>query len=358
MIMTKALHWFPRLGRMALLLLPGWLLALPVGADTDAAQRAARAMLVRGEVAVTDARGQSRALQKDDLVRLGDTLETGPRGFLQLVFDDRMILALKANSQLRVESFHFDPADPAADASVTQLLKGGMRAVTGLLGSRSPDQVKFQTRLATIGIRGTAIDLEESEGDVWRVTFDFGQGYVETEAGQADLAAGQSVRHDADGAPAPFDFERPAEDPATLARTLPGLGAEGAEARIAGLVSALPEQDLLLALCLLHQGEGFRPELMYALLRGAAGVLPVERRADLAGLAVRLHPAEAKEILTATFKDQGAMVPILFAMVRALEGVPNGAVDALLNHAMKLGLSPLQVFELMDRLKKNPLVCD
>jgi hypothetical protein len=344
--------------RWVLLLVPLWLLATAALAATEPAPRAARAALVRGEVTVTDAGQQRRELQKDDLVRVGDTLETGPRGFVQLVFDDRMVLAVKFNSQLRVEAFHFDPAAPAEDESITQLLKGGLRAVSGALGQRNPERVKFQSRVATIGIRGTAIEIDEQEEGDWRVTFDFGQGYAETDGGRIDLSPGQSAHYQAGEAPAPMDFERPAEDPAALARALPALGTGEAERHIAGIVPTLPEQDLLLALCLLHQGEGFRPELMYALLRGAAGVLPVERRADLAGLASRLHPAEAKEILTATFKAKGEMVPILFAMVRALEGVPNGAVDALLNHAMKLGMAPPQVFELMDQLKKNPLVCD
>jgi len=35
------------------------------------------------------------------------------------------------------------------------MLKGGLRAVTGLIGKRNREKVSFQTETATIGIRGT-----------------------------------------------------------------------------------------------------------------------------------------------------------------------------------------------------------
>ena len=38
---------------------------------------------------------------------------------------------------------------------VISMFKGGLRAVTGLVGKRSKEKVKFATETATIGIRGT-----------------------------------------------------------------------------------------------------------------------------------------------------------------------------------------------------------
>ena len=38
---------------------------------------------------------------------------------------------------------------------LVSMLKGGMRAVTGIIGHRSQDKVNFSTVTATIGIRGT-----------------------------------------------------------------------------------------------------------------------------------------------------------------------------------------------------------
>jgi len=43
---------------------------------------------------------------------------------------------------------------------VLSLLKGGMRAVTGLLGKRSPTSFRVGTPSATIGIRGTTFHAE------------------------------------------------------------------------------------------------------------------------------------------------------------------------------------------------------
>ncbi|MEY4140442.1 MAG: hypothetical protein RLZZ371_2624, partial [Pseudomonadota bacterium] len=39
------------------------------------------------------------------------------------------------------------------------LLKGGMRAFTGLIGKKSPDAVSVKTKTSTVGIRGTGMDI-------------------------------------------------------------------------------------------------------------------------------------------------------------------------------------------------------
>ena len=44
-------------------------------------------------------------------------------------------------------------------AAVLRLLRGGLRAFTGLIGKTQPRNVRFTTSVATIGIRGTGMDL-------------------------------------------------------------------------------------------------------------------------------------------------------------------------------------------------------
>jgi len=359
--MTKGYRFSPSVAgaaRPLALLLP--LLLLLFGqavVAAEASSRAARVVLVRGEVSVTNAAQQRLDLKKDDLVRVGDTVETGPRGFAQIVFDDRMVMAVKANSRLLVEAFHFDPARPDQDQAVTQLLKGGMRAMTGLLGSRSPEQMTVGTRLATIGFRGTAVEAEDQEDGGVRVTFDFGRGFTAGPNGRLDLTAGESAGLKEGEAPAPLDFQRPPIDPAALAGGLLALSPAEAAQRMAELAPTLSQADLMLTIALLHEAPGYSDEHLLALLKGAAGVLPPEQRAELAGLATRLNPVAAKQILGATFGNPAEMVPVALAVVHALEGMPNAAVDDLLGFAMKLGMSPPQVFQLMEELRNHPLVC-
>jgi hypothetical protein len=64
-------------------------------------------------------------------------------------------------SELLISEFEFNPNSYAGDLAIS-LLKGTMRVVTGLIGKTAPDNVRFSTPSATIGIRGTefVVDLE------------------------------------------------------------------------------------------------------------------------------------------------------------------------------------------------------
>ena len=70
-------------------------------------------------------------------------------------FLDNGEIVLRPNSQLVVKSYLYDADKPAQDNIAISLIKGGLRAVTGLVGKRNHDAVSFDTPTATIGIRGT-----------------------------------------------------------------------------------------------------------------------------------------------------------------------------------------------------------
>jgi len=62
---------------------------------------------------------------------------------------------LRPGSQLKIESYSYEAAKPGGDNILLSMFKGGLRAVTGLVGKRNRGKVSFQTETATIGIRGT-----------------------------------------------------------------------------------------------------------------------------------------------------------------------------------------------------------
>ncbi|MFH1603216.1 MAG: hypothetical protein ABIH03_04850, partial [Pseudomonadota bacterium] len=58
-------------------------------------------------------------------------------------------------SQLKIASYSFNQSKPESDNVFLNMLRGGLRSVTGLIGKRNRDAVKVSTTTATIGIRGT-----------------------------------------------------------------------------------------------------------------------------------------------------------------------------------------------------------
>lgn len=86
----------------------------------------------------------------------GDLLSTSNNTYARIKFSDGGELTLRPNTQLRVDDYRFDQAKPQEDNAFFRLIKGGLRAVTGLVGKRNGlDAYRMATPTATIGIRGT-----------------------------------------------------------------------------------------------------------------------------------------------------------------------------------------------------------
>ena len=99
------------------------------------------------------------ALKAGDTVYSSDTLETGPAGFSVIVFRDGTRVLLKPDTTFAIENFRYEPAQPAQGSIAIRLVRGGLRALTGLIGQRNPARMQVGTSIATIGIRGTGFDL-------------------------------------------------------------------------------------------------------------------------------------------------------------------------------------------------------
>src|SRR5690606_19192386 len=88
-----------------------------------------------------------------------------------------------------------------------RLLKGGFRAVTGLIGKENRDNYRVRTPVATIGIRGTDFEARFCQGDCFdidpmprdglytgvfqgRINLANGAGSVDRDAGQFGFVPG------------------------------------------------------------------------------------------------------------------------------------------------------------------------
>jgi hypothetical protein len=108
-----------------------------------------------GVLVAKRADGGTRLLSVKSAVREGETLSTEQGTYARVKFQDDAEVVLRPSSQLKIDAYQYQSTRPERDNVLMSLLKGGMRSVTGLLGRRSRDKVKFGTATATIGIRGT-----------------------------------------------------------------------------------------------------------------------------------------------------------------------------------------------------------
>lgn len=99
--------------------------------------------------------GGKRVISVKSEIREGDTLTTEADTYARVKFVDGGEVVLRPGSQLLVTAYAFIESKPESDSIVMSILKGGLRAVTGLIGKRNNEAVEFSTSTATIGIRGT-----------------------------------------------------------------------------------------------------------------------------------------------------------------------------------------------------------
>jgi len=108
-----------------------------------------------GTLTAKRADGSVKLFSTKSEVQEGDTLATEQETYARIKFADGAEVVLRPGTQMKVAAYAFDEAKPQSDNIVLNLLKGGLRAVTGLVGKRNRDAVSFATNTATIGIRGT-----------------------------------------------------------------------------------------------------------------------------------------------------------------------------------------------------------
>jgi hypothetical protein len=157
-----------------------------------------------GVLVAKGADGGTRLLGVKSPVAEGETLATEQNTYARLKFEDDAEIVLRPSTQLKIDSYQYQNAQPEKDNALLSLLRGGLRSVTGLLGRRSRDKVKFSTATATIGIRGTHFGMLLCQGDCASIPTSSGppadglhvdvvDGAITltNQAGQQILAAGQ-----------------------------------------------------------------------------------------------------------------------------------------------------------------------
>jgi hypothetical protein len=95
-----------------------------------------------------------------DLVYRGDVVETGVDGELGITFADGSSVNFSINAKMEVNEFIFDPHG-TSNSTLVSLTQGTFSFISGAIAKTG--QMKIDTPVGTIGIRGTAPRVEISK---------------------------------------------------------------------------------------------------------------------------------------------------------------------------------------------------
>ena len=134
--------------------------------------------------------GNSRILEIQGAVFMGDEIVAGANGLAQIRFVDDTRLVIGPNSRLKIDRFVFNPDDTARQVTLSAL-RGVFRFISG----RSPHDVyTIRTPTVAVGVRGTIIDLAVRPADS-SIIFHQGSGQLCDAAGTCIIANGDCAMH-------------------------------------------------------------------------------------------------------------------------------------------------------------------
>lgn len=150
---------------------------------------AARVEFAVGNISAVAADGRVRALVKGASVDEGDTVNTN-EGRVQLRFSDDGFVSLHTGTVFRIDQYRWDGRNDGSERIFLNLIKGGLRTITGKLTKHNRKAYKMTTMVATLGIRGTEYTMQLN-GDL---SGSVAEGEIEVcnAGGCLAVAAGQS----------------------------------------------------------------------------------------------------------------------------------------------------------------------
>ena len=149
------------------------------GASALADSSAGTATLVTGHVSAAAPSGEIRDLIKGGTVYAGEVIITAAGSYVNIEFSDGGRVLLRPETRFAIERYQYAGAQAPAggqaqpvrqESAFFRLLKGGFRAVSGLIGHTRREDYAVQTPVATIGIRGTDYEVRYCNGDCGDIT--------------------------------------------------------------------------------------------------------------------------------------------------------------------------------------------
>ena len=109
----------------------------------------------KGRVTVKDLNGETQILEINSPIYEGDRITTSMGSTAFIAMDDGAEIYLKEDSIIKISTYVITSGFDKDSSSVLDLIRGGLRKITGSIGGSALSNYQVQTGLATIGIRGT-----------------------------------------------------------------------------------------------------------------------------------------------------------------------------------------------------------
>jgi hypothetical protein len=155
-----------------------------------AQERAGQVLWSMGKVERVGPDGAATPLAKGEGVFEGDVIRSAAGSHAQILMRDEALIAVRPESSLRLETYAYQGREDGTERAVVELIKGGMRSITGAVGRTNKDSYQLRTRMILIGIRGTDHETFASDAGTYnRVTV--GGTYLQGPDGRLDLAPGE-----------------------------------------------------------------------------------------------------------------------------------------------------------------------
>ncbi len=170
-----------------------------------------------GDVTISHADKTIIKAEKNAELNAGDAIET-KEGRVQLSMIDGGKISLQPNTIYKINQFEFTGKEDGSEYNFTELVKGGLRTISGLIGHKNRDHYQLKTAVATIGIRGTEFTVNFNNNNLLMTT-NHGSVDVCNAGGCLNAMTGQSIQVlGIGGAP------KPSNETAKAAAAAPGLG--------------------------------------------------------------------------------------------------------------------------------------
>lgn len=144
----------------------------------------------QGAVHVLNKNTAARPLRMQASVWLGETVASAKQAYVVLRMVDGAAIQVLANSQLQFQHYRYQ--GESDDGVHLQLLQGGLRTVTGVLGKQSPASYRVGTPVGTLGGHGRYQAEILANGSV-RIHVEQGTVSFANQAGVGLIQAGEEA---------------------------------------------------------------------------------------------------------------------------------------------------------------------
>ena len=163
-------------------------LTMTIGFTNVVLAKSGTVIVAKGVVSATGTDNKDRVLAKGGAIQEGDVISTAPKSFAVIRMIDNTKLTLKPGTTIAVGAFS---TEEGKEEGCINLVKGGLRTVTGLIGKRKPEAFQVDTPIASIGIRGTDFITRICAGDECLIDeqeLEFGSNSVDDLAERTSIA--------------------------------------------------------------------------------------------------------------------------------------------------------------------------